>query len=385
MKNEGILPFHELEKLQKMGIEQLTDEQRQIINTINFRSINIQWVSGSAEKAEVSFFNINTKGTPLDDIEESLLKTRRKPISIAARAIIRAGGGHKYWSKFEDSISEKIVEHAKKIHNLLFTPDIDTPVKTLDLPLGGSKGVRTALQILIEFLIISEKSKHLEISKPDDQPDDVDGSQTLFVLKNALYLVQRITGNDQGSLGLHPAVYFYGPTGRHSSSMFMGTCSLLSRKIYDNNDKFFRDFTEVRRDLESILVKKKDLFATILQKFISKQRNHKFHLLLEKIISELKAGNSLTDSRIVNLAGLDGKVVTGSATEESVKFTDDQKSKIFIYSALQSHLKCTICNGYLDPSKSVSYDHILRVSEGGKGSADNGQLTHPYCNQSIKN
>ncbi len=385
MKEEKILPFHELDKLQKMGVEQLSEEQIQVISTLNFRSINIQWVTGSAEKAEVSFFNINTKGTPLDDIEESLLITRRKPISIAARAIIRAGGGHKYWSKFGEEVSFNIVETAKKIHNLLFTPDIDTPVKTLDLPLGGSKGVRTALQILIEFLIISEKSRNLEVSKPDDQKDDADGSLTLSVLKNALYLIQRMTGNDQGSLGLHPAVYFYGPTGRHSSSMFMGTCSLISRKIYDNNSKFFRDFTEVRRDLESILVKKKDLFATILQKFISRQRNQKYHHLLEKLIDELKNGSSLSDSKIVSLAGLEGKVVTGSATEDSVRFSDDQKSKIFIYNALKKHMKCTICHGYLDPAKSISYDHIKRVSEGGKGSYDNGQLTHPYCNQSIKN
>ena len=48
-------------------------------------------------------------------------------------------------------------------------------------------------------------------------------------------------------------------------------------------------------------------------------------------------------------------------------------------------IKCPICNGYLDPEKSVSYDHVVRRREEGTGDEENCQLTHPYCNQSIKN
>lgn len=43
------------------------------------RGLPIQWVSGDATKAESSFFKINTKGTPLDAVEELLLKNRHKP------------------------------------------------------------------------------------------------------------------------------------------------------------------------------------------------------------------------------------------------------------------------------------------------------------------
>jgi len=35
--------------------------------------------------------------------------------------------------------------------------------------------------------------------------------------------------------------------------------------------------------------------------------------------------------------------------------------------------------------KSVSYDHIVRVRDGGPGDLDNLQLTHPYCNQAVRN
>lgn len=121
----------------KMGSSDLSPAQEKIVNTIAVRGLQIQWVEGDAEKAETSFFNINTQGTPLDDIEELLLKGRKKAISIAARAIIRAGKGHKYWSYFNKDISEKIEASAEKIHSILFDPELQRPIKTLDLPLGG--------------------------------------------------------------------------------------------------------------------------------------------------------------------------------------------------------------------------------------------------------
>lgn len=127
-------------------------EEKRRLNAVISRALSIQWVNGNAEKAEAAFFKINTAGTPLDDIEELLLKTRHKPISIAARAIIRAGTGHRYWSAFPDQVSLAIEDAARSIHNLIFEPDLETPIKTLDLPLGGAKGVRVALKTLIEFV-----------------------------------------------------------------------------------------------------------------------------------------------------------------------------------------------------------------------------------------
>ncbi|WP_208492233.1 DUF262 domain-containing protein [aff. Roholtiella sp. LEGE 12411] len=61
-------------------------------------AIQLQWVEGDATKAESSFFKINQQAAPIDKTELKLLESRRKPNSIAARAIIRSGKGHKYWS-----------------------------------------------------------------------------------------------------------------------------------------------------------------------------------------------------------------------------------------------------------------------------------------------
>lgn len=363
----------------------ITPEQRKVLNILTSRGLPVQWVEGDTDKAETSFFNINMKGTPLDGIEELLLRNRRKPISIAARAIIRAGRGHRYWSSFDKDKAEKIEQESKKLHTLLFDPEFKIPIKTLDLPLSGSKGIRTAIQILIELLMVANKPQQSSALTIDKYPDDIDGDATIEVLKKLIKLASRITGNDNGSLGLHPAIYFYGPTGRHSSPMFLGTISLINDKLINNNKDFFEKFTSVREQLETVLIENKDLIATISQKHLSDKRVDIHSQLLDSIINKLSENEVVSQDDLISFAKLEGKLITGDYKNNSPRINDDQKSKTFIKTALISAIKCPICNGYLDPEKSVSYDHIKRVREGGGGSSDNVQLTHPYCNMAIKN
>jgi hypothetical protein len=365
--------------------QSLGNEDRKVFNKIISRGLQVQWVKGNADKAEHSFFKINTQGTPLDQIEELLLRNRDKPIPIAARAIIRAGTGHKYWSSFENSLATKIEQSARDLHVLLFEPEIKRPIKTLDLPLGGSKGVRAALQVLIDLILVANRNQAGSPKLISDQQDDSNGADTVEVLRRTLRLAKRVTGNDSGSLGLHPAIYFYGPTGRHSSSMFMGIMYLLAKQLSNNNSKFFSDFTQARSSLEYILINKKDLIATILQKHISKNRISIYSDLITELITRINNKVEVTDKDIVTITKLEGKIVLGNTIISNNSFSDDVKSHTFIKTALRSAIKCDICNGYLDPEKSVSYDHIVRVREEGDGSSENCQLTHPYCNQSIKN
>ncbi len=95
--------------------------------------------------------------------------------------------------------------------------------------MSGSKGIRTAIQILIEFLMVANRPQQGLALPIDKSHDDVDGETTVEVIKKSIKLASRITGNDNGSLGLHPAIYFYGPTGRHSSPMFLGTTRIQLR------------------------------------------------------------------------------------------------------------------------------------------------------------
>ncbi|WP_323756118.1 GmrSD restriction endonuclease domain-containing protein [Roseivirga sp.] len=359
--------------------------ERKRISRIISRGIQVQWVKGDADKAEHSFFKINTQGTPLDPIEELLLKNRNKPIPISARAVIRAGTGHNYWSYFEDEHKTKIVDYSKKFHKILFEPELRRPIKTLDLPLGGSKGIRDAIQILIDLMLISNRNQQGIPKLVSDQDDDVTGEHTIASLKRSLKLISRISGNDGGSLGLHPAVYFYGPSGRHSRAMFLGMATLLAKKLVNNDSSFFSKFTTSREMLEKILISRKDLIATILQKHISRKRNLIYAKLIDELVKLISEDIEITDSKIVEITELDGKIVVGDIASTEPQFNDETKSKTFLDRALESAIKCPICKGFLDPEKSVSYDHIIRQRENGTGNSENCQLTHPYCNQSVKN
>ncbi|MBS0628417.1 MAG: DUF262 domain-containing protein [Verrucomicrobia bacterium] len=365
--------------------QDLSPDERRRITTIIARGLQVQWVKGDADKAEHSFFKINTQGTPLDQIEELLLKNRNKPIPIAARAIIRAGTGHKYWSSFSEENAEKIEQISKELHKILFEPEIKRPIKTLDLPLGGSKGVRTALQVLLDFIIIAARNQQGLPKDLSEQENDLTGFNTIDVLKKSNRLAKRVTGNDSGSLGLHPAIYFYGPSGRHSGAMFMGIMSLISKKLNENNPKFFYDFTKSREKLEEILIEKKDLIATILQKHISKNRISVFSDFINELIIRINNGETIQDVDIVAITKLEGKIVLGAPINPSIAFSEEAKSESFIRAAIKTAIKCPICNGYLDPEKSMSYDHLIPVRENGGGTSDNCQLTHPFCNQSVKN
>lgn len=368
----------------KAGSPDLSAAEEKFVNTIAVRGLPIQWVEGDAEKAETSFFNINTLGTPLDEIEELLLIGRKKAISIAARAIIRAGRGHKYWSSFSPETSSKIEALASKTHSTLFDPELQRPIKTLDLPLGGPKGVRTAIQALIDLCLIAVRDQSGKPKSLEETPIDIDGQGTLTTLTKLFRLAQRVSGNENGSLGLHPAVYFYGPSGRHSNPMFMGTVSLIGRAISNNDKTFFQKFTRVREQLEGILIKDKEMIATILQKHPSKKRVDNYEQFLSGLIKFLDEGIVPDDAMLVQLLGMEGKVVIGKDIQRPTAFSEDTKSLVFLTTALRTAIKCSFCKGYLDAEKSMSYDHVNPVRAGGVGDANNCALMHPYCNQSAK-
>ena len=70
---------------------------------------------------------------------------------------VRAGRiGHAYWSSFSQKNQIEVVNLAGELHELIFEPEATTPLKTLDLPLGGSKSPIDALAVLIDFLVVSD-------------------------------------------------------------------------------------------------------------------------------------------------------------------------------------------------------------------------------------
>lgn len=357
--------------------------EEEFLSKIFTKSIDVQWIQGSQEVAESSFFKINTQGTPLDKTEELLLRYRHTPFAIAARAIVRAGSGHKYWSKFSNEHQLEIEKKAKELYESLFQPDLDQPIKTMDLPIGGTVSPVNALKMLLDVFTTVDGNSDV-VSQLKKLPADEDGKQTIRTLNSTLKLVRRVTTNAHGSLGLHPAIYFYDHKGTHSRHLFLGTFSLVAKAIKNNDSMFLKNFTAARENLEKMLMEKKFAIGLALTNVSTKSRVEKFSSLIDTAVKAYNSGSEFNDSEILAALGLEGEIASISSIQRPRNFSTSTKSAIFLKQSLRTASKCPVCKGLLDPAKAASYDHIQPKRDGGTGDMQNGQITHPFCNTGIK-
>jgi hypothetical protein len=308
-----------------------------------------------------------------------LIRNRKRPIAIAARAILRAGSGHKYWSAFSETNRATIEALAATFYKYVFQPEAESPLKTLDVSLGGSVSPVDALSLLIEFLTISG-TRSPDRKLISAYPPDENGDDTINTLKNSLDIVERMTGNAAGSLGLHPAVYFYNERGKYSRFLFLGMTSLIVEKIRNNDSLFFKRFTTVRSRIEGFLIDNKSLITNILQNLSKNLRVVRIKTLLEYIINEFINDRNVTPEQAITHLGLRGRIFDVNVAQASSQISDDTKSMIFVREAIKQAIKCPLCDGLLDAKKSVSYDHIVARRDGGSGDPSNVQMVHPYCN-----
>lgn len=218
-------------------------------------------------------------------------------------------------------------------------------------------------------------------------PIDSDGSETIKLLSSFVRLLSRITGNEAGSLGLHPAVYFYTDKGRHLPDLFMGMILLIREKIENNDREYFKKFCAKRGEMEQFLIDKKSLITQALQLARSKERFVRAKEMFGSIVSAFENGSAISDEELVRVIAPNARsaVLSLGISAPGKNFSEDTKSQIYIRDALRAALRCSLCNGLVEPLKAVSFDHIERKSEGGHGGIENGQMTHPYCNTAVKN
>ncbi|ADQ79819.1 hypothetical protein Palpr_1678 [Paludibacter propionicigenes WB4] len=346
-------------------------------------SIQVQWVDGDAKKAENSFFKINQQASKIDPTELKILQSRKKPNCIAARGIIRGGQGHKYWADFSAENQAEIQKLSKEIHDIIYSPVLKTPVKTLDIPIGGKLFSAQSLPLILEFVNMSNKIDD-DFSKTLN--DDKEGDVTINYLKQARKIAWRINSVHPSSLGLHPIVYFYSIEGKHKPASFYYIVAFLlelERKSYFNN------FIKAREQFEKFLLDYDYIITQITRNFRSATRSIPhvvdFFLIL---ISDLNNNITLNESiqKIVKTEKFKFLKLEDNENEsnEYKDFTTDTKSEVFIREAIKNGLRCKICNGFLHKN-AISIDHIQRKEDGGLGIPDNGQLTHPYCNTTYKN
>jgi Protein of unknown function DUF262/HNH endonuclease len=346
-------------------------------------AIQLQWVEGDASKAESSFFKINQQAAPIDKTELKLLKSRKKPNSIAARAIIRSGKGHKYWSCFPHEIQQEIQEIAKEINQILFEPKLQTPIKTLDIPMGGKLSSAQTLPLILDFVNIVNK---IDFDKNEIE-DDTTGKTTINFLKNVRRIAYRLNSNHPSSLGLHPIIYCYSREGRHRTVSFFAVVDLAMKLELL---KKLNDFIDVREKFEEFLLKYDHLIRQIYEKHKDVQKSYKpISNFFQQIIAHLKTGKTIDDIIKQITSSNDFKYLMVRNLEQQTtsytkEFNTNKKSEIYIKEALQNAPKCKICSGLIHKN-SISIDHIQRKQDGGLATLDNGQITHPYCNTTYKN
>jgi hypothetical protein len=168
-------------------------------------TITTQWVTTTDElAAEQSFFKINQAATPIDATERRILKSRRSPNAVAARAIVRGGAGHQYWKHYATSVQAEIVELANYIHAALYEPPISGgTITTLDLPLAG-RGYAT-LPFVFDLVNWANDIPDPTRAKDIDKGLDADpvGSATVEFLRKIKSAVDLLTGDNSTSLGLN--------------------------------------------------------------------------------------------------------------------------------------------------------------------------------------
>lgn len=361
--------------------------------TLGTLAFQLQWVNGNANKAEESFFKINQEAAPINKTELLLLEARKKPNGVAARAIIRSGKGHKYWSRFDQEKQTQIQQIAKEVNKILFIPPLKNPIKTLDLPIGGKVYSAQTLSLILYFVNIVNgiklKSKPKKTWIFSDSKvvleDDFIGDITFNFLLNCKKIARRINSNHPSSLGLHPAVYFYSRDGRYKTASFYAISALM---LELETKKMFDDFTQIREKFEELLLKYEYFIQQIVRKHRSAINSYEplknFYMMC---ILKLLEGKTIDE--VVNEIVNDEKfnyLIKDSDTDRKTTlkdFTNETKSAIFIKEALSNGLKCKICHGYIHLN-SISIDHIVRKRDGGFGTLDNAQLTHPYCNTTFK-
>jgi hypothetical protein len=346
-------------------------------------AIQLQWVEGDARKAEHSFFKINQQAAPIDKTELKLIESRNKPNSIAARAIVRSGRGHKYWSSFSIECQTEIQNLAAEINKTLFDPNLKTPIKTLDLPIGGKLYGSQTLQLILDFVNVANRLDPNNKGLADDET----GEATVKLLREVKRVTYRLNGNISYSLGLHPAVYFYSQDGRHKPATFLAIVDFVMDL---EKRKKINDFIEVRGLFEEFIVEYDYLIQQINRKHRSAQKSYTYTAqFFGKVVSAFKPGRTLDESigEVVNSPEFNYLTFQNVIQEfdtASKDFSTGQKSAIYIRDALQNAPTCKICRGLIHRN-SISIDHLHRKQDGGLATLENGQLTHPYCNTSYKN
>ena len=351
--------------------------------------IPLLWIKGNdSQKAERAFLTINRAAVAIDPTELKILNARFKPNAIAARAIVRKATGHKYWKDFSELGQREIEALGEEVYNALYSPPLNPPIRTTDLPIAGPGYGSQTLPLIYDLVNIAnglpvvDASKKRDIAPVAHQPPNE--GQTIQVLRQTARLARRMTGKHPSSLGLSPAVYFYSSNGRHQPTAVLA----MSALIVDLTARGELDeFTAVRARFEDFLVEHKVFVNQMTTQYGSmakgfRQLKEYFAFVLQSCIL-----GKTTDQILRALREHDRyqRLVKEKPilTKKTKDFSQDLKQFVFLSEALSKSINCSICGARID-TKAMQLDHSEEKSNGGLGTADNARWSHPYCNSTFK-
>ena len=346
-------------------------------NNILSVPLSIQAIEGDAQAAERSYKRINSTAVAINRQELRLIDSRRYPVGIATRALMRAGTGYEYWSQFPEPTKSDISKTAALIYNELIAPIAEYPGVALDLPTKRGIGPTSLATILDLVEILNSPIRNAE--------KDTEGRETLKYLERVQRATERVFGKSHiGSLALHPALYCYDAKGKFVGKAFIGAIQFVIDLI--KKDKVF-SFTEQREKFEDFLIEHRHLISQIgkTQGSGGKRGVPAVVALYWSIFDACVAG--LEGDRIVEklkdypaLKFLDWEKPVEIPTGKKASAAD--KAQAVIKQALDGDI-CTECRGRMY-IKDRSIDHVTRLVDGGKSVASNLIPIHPYCNTGFK-
>lgn len=381
--NERVGAYKEIEDISRNRLTTDDDVKNEIAKNLGALAIQLQWVDGNAAKAEDSFLKINQSATKISDAELELIKNRDYSYAIAARAIVRAGKGYKYWSAYEEKEQETIVSLSKKIHQIMFGNGNIDKDNINTMPIGGPLNSSLTLDVVTQTVrICNGLDEKARISKGD-------AKEVIDYLSKTLTILQYVCSKEKFSLGIHPFVYFYSGNGKHKIGSYYGFLVYVKELIEKRN---INKFIEARSTFEKVIYH----YSFLVQQIIRKNRQSKkayvqikeYYAVLVDIIlnypeyeEEQIVGEIRKDERFKYLQI---EIVDNEAVSVKSNFSRGKKQQIKMNTFVTALPICPICGGYISTG-SISIDHIQRKQDGGTNAMDNGQVTHLYCNTTYKN
>jgi hypothetical protein len=339
------------------------------------KAVETQHVVGDANVAAESFLAINQRAVQIDPTEKYMIEYRQKANVIAARALVNGARGHRYWGSFESVYIAAIEQAAKSIYGAIYEPEDAIPEANTDLQAAGQARTASGLRIALDLVNITNS---VNLSKP--APDDPTGEVTARQIEKTFGVVKYLSGRNRASLGLHPAVYFWGATGNHRPAIFLAVIAWLQELI--SKDELIQ-FTLYRARFEEFLVSS-DVVKEVLRRYGGwKKSVSPVKKIFRTMLDALVAGK--TDSEIESLVR-DLQGVPESQQIETISTSGkwrQTKSALRHEVSLQNAIRCAICKARL-VVVDASDDHIVRRADGGPSTVANAQLTHQFCNSGFK-